>query len=50
MMKLSDFDFPFDPALVALQPVHPRDRARLLVLGRTAERLRIVPSRICLNY
>lgn len=35
-MKLSDFDFPFDPALVALQPVHPRDRARLLVLGRTA--------------
>lgn len=35
-MHLSEFDFPFDPALVALQPVHPRDHARLLVLDRTA--------------
>jgi S-adenosylmethionine:tRNA ribosyltransferase-isomerase len=33
-MQLSDFDFPFDPALVALQPVFPRDCARLLVLHR----------------
>jgi len=33
-MQLSDFDFPFDPHLVATQPVEPRDRARLLVLER----------------
>ncbi len=36
-MQLSDFDFPFDPSLVATQPVIPRDRARLLCLGRTAQ-------------
>jgi S-adenosylmethionine:tRNA ribosyltransferase-isomerase len=34
-MQLADFDFPFDPELVAAQPVEPRDRARLLVLERT---------------
>jgi S-adenosylmethionine:tRNA ribosyltransferase-isomerase len=33
-MLLSDFDFPFDPALVAERPVDPRDRARLLVFDR----------------
>ncbi len=33
-MYLSEFDFPFDPALVALQPVSPRDRARLLLVDR----------------
>ena len=33
-MKLSDFNFPFDPSLVAKYPIHPRDHARLLVLGR----------------
>ena len=33
-MLLSDFDFPFDPTLVAERPVHPRDRARLLVFDR----------------
>jgi S-adenosylmethionine:tRNA ribosyltransferase-isomerase len=33
-MQLSAFDFPFDPALVATQPVSPRDQARLLVLER----------------
>jgi len=33
-MLLSDFDFPFDPALVAERPVDPRDRARLLVYDR----------------
>ncbi len=33
-MKLSDFNFPFDPSLVAKYPVHPRDQARLLVLNR----------------
>ena len=33
-MLLSDFDFPFDPALVAEQPVIPRDRARMLVVDR----------------
>lgn len=33
-MQLSDFDFPFDPALIADRPVEPRDRARLLVVRR----------------
>lgn len=37
-MELSEFDFPFDPSLVALQPVLPRDRARLLVLDRRTNR------------
>jgi S-adenosylmethionine:tRNA ribosyltransferase-isomerase len=31
-MQLSEFDFPFDPSLIALQPCFPRDHARLLVL------------------
>jgi S-adenosylmethionine:tRNA ribosyltransferase-isomerase len=34
-MQLSDFDFPFDPSLVAAQPAIPRDHARLLCLDRT---------------
>ncbi|MCS6897591.1 MAG: S-adenosylmethionine:tRNA ribosyltransferase-isomerase, partial [Nitrospira sp.] len=38
-MRLSEFDFPFDPSLIASQPVFPRDRARLLVLDRRAARL-----------
>ena len=38
-MRLIEFDFPFDPSLVALQPVTPRDRARLLVVDRRADRL-----------
>jgi S-adenosylmethionine:tRNA ribosyltransferase-isomerase len=38
-MRLAEFDFPFDPSLVALQPVVPRDRARLLVVDRRADRL-----------
>lgn len=33
-MLLSEFDFPFDPALVADHPVLPRDHARLLVMER----------------
>jgi S-adenosylmethionine:tRNA ribosyltransferase-isomerase len=33
-MNLSDFNFPFDPSLVAKYPMYPRDRARLLVLKR----------------
>jgi S-adenosylmethionine:tRNA ribosyltransferase-isomerase len=33
-MLLSDFDFPFDPALIADRPVEPRDEARLLLLPR----------------
>ncbi len=32
-MRLSDFDFPFDPSLVASEPILPRDWARLLVLN-----------------
>ena len=38
-MQLSEFDFPFDSSLVALQPVNPRDRARLLLLDRQTDRL-----------
>jgi S-adenosylmethionine:tRNA ribosyltransferase-isomerase len=38
-MQLSEFDFPFDPSLVASQPVTPRDRARLLLLDRKTDRL-----------
>jgi len=38
-MQLAEFDFPFDPALVALEPVLPRDRARLLVVDRRTGRL-----------
>ncbi|MFY4728839.1 tRNA preQ1(34) S-adenosylmethionine ribosyltransferase-isomerase QueA [Nitrospira sp. BLG_2] len=37
-MQLSEFDFSFDPSLVALQPVHPRDHARLLFLDRQTDR------------
>ena len=33
-MNLSDFNFPFDPTLVAKHPIHPRDHARLLVHNR----------------
>jgi S-adenosylmethionine:tRNA ribosyltransferase-isomerase len=38
-MQLSVFDFPFDPSLIASQPISPRDRARLLVLDRTTQQL-----------
>jgi S-adenosylmethionine:tRNA ribosyltransferase-isomerase len=33
-MQLSEFDFPFDPSLIATHPTLPRDQARLLVLQR----------------
>ena len=36
-MQLADFDFPFDPTLIAAQPVLPRDQARLFVLNRRAQ-------------
>jgi S-adenosylmethionine:tRNA ribosyltransferase-isomerase len=32
-MRLSEFNFPFDPSLVAGEPVHPREQARLLVMS-----------------
>mgnify|MGYP001562679084 CR=1 FL=1 len=35
-MQLSEFDFPFDPSLIAVHPIVPRDHARLLVLERLA--------------
>jgi len=38
-MQLSDFDFPFDPSLIAAAPIMPRDRARLLTLNRTTQQL-----------
>lgn len=33
-MQLSEFDFPFDPSLIAAHPTLPRDQARLLALQR----------------
>lgn len=33
-MQRSDFSFPFDPSLVATEPVLPRDRAKLMLLDR----------------
>ncbi len=33
-MFLSEFDFPFDPSLIADHPVEPRDQARLLVMPK----------------
>ncbi|MFO0701656.1 MAG: tRNA preQ1(34) S-adenosylmethionine ribosyltransferase-isomerase QueA [Nitrospira sp.] len=39
-MQLSEFDFSFDPSLVALQPVSPRDQARLLLLNRATQQCR----------
>lgn len=33
-MQRSEFSFPFDPSLVATEPVLPRDRAKLMVLNR----------------
>ena len=38
-MQLSEFDFPFDPSLVALHPILPRDRARLLIVDRATQQL-----------
>jgi len=32
-MQLSEFNFPFDPDLIATKPVLPRDQARLLLLS-----------------
>lgn len=39
-MRLADFDFPFDPSLVATHPERPRDRARLLLVDRAAGTMR----------
>ncbi|NKB80305.1 MAG: tRNA preQ1(34) S-adenosylmethionine ribosyltransferase-isomerase QueA [Nitrospirales bacterium] len=33
-MQLTDFDFPFDPSLIAQHPMNPRDQARMLVVPR----------------
>ena len=33
-MQLADFQFPFDPSLVASHPIRPRDHARLLAVSR----------------
>lgn len=38
-MQLSEFDFPFDPSLIATHPILPRDHARLLVLQPLAHTL-----------
>lgn len=38
-MTLSEFDFPFDPALIASEPVRPRHAARLLCLDPRTGRL-----------
>lgn len=39
-MQLSEFDFAFDPSLVASHPVIPRDQARLLLLKRATQQRR----------
>jgi S-adenosylmethionine:tRNA ribosyltransferase-isomerase len=33
-MQLAEFDFPFDPTLIAIRPTDPRDAARLMVVPR----------------
>jgi S-adenosylmethionine:tRNA ribosyltransferase-isomerase len=38
-MRLSDFDFSFDPSLIAAEPIIPRDRARLLTVNRNTQQL-----------
>lgn len=38
-MQLFDFDFPFDPSLIAEKPIVPRDHARLLAFSRKTGRL-----------
>jgi S-adenosylmethionine:tRNA ribosyltransferase-isomerase len=48
-MRLSEFDFPFDPSLIADRPVEPRDQSRLLVVTRDGgvcshQRVRELPS------
>ena len=35
-MRLADFDFPFDPSLIATHPESPRDHARLLLVDRAS--------------
>jgi S-adenosylmethionine:tRNA ribosyltransferase-isomerase len=39
-MRLADFDFPFDPALIATHPESPRDHARLLLVDRGSGTIR----------
>ncbi|MBI5038216.1 MAG: S-adenosylmethionine:tRNA ribosyltransferase-isomerase, partial [Nitrospirae bacterium] len=38
-MKIDDFDYPFDPSLIALYPLPKRDQSRLLVLERGGGRI-----------
>jgi len=38
-MQVAEFDFPFDPTLIASEPVLPRDQAKLLVLPASHESL-----------
>ncbi|WP_455246155.1 tRNA preQ1(34) S-adenosylmethionine ribosyltransferase-isomerase QueA [Petrachloros mirabilis] len=35
-MQRSEFNFPFDPSLIAAEPVLPRDHARLMILSRSS--------------
>lgn len=51
-MDLNEFDFPFEPALVADRPSEPRDHARLFVLTRTGgdhahRHITDLPSLLC---
>ncbi|MEK6538075.1 MAG: tRNA preQ1(34) S-adenosylmethionine ribosyltransferase-isomerase QueA [Nitrospirota bacterium] len=43
MLNITDFDYPFDPLLIAQYPLEKRDQSRLLVLdkinGKTAHRI-----------
>jgi S-adenosylmethionine:tRNA ribosyltransferase-isomerase len=38
-MSLFDFNFPFDPSLIAVEPIVPRDHARLLTFSRNTGQL-----------
>ncbi len=51
-MQLSEFDFPFDPSLIAERPVEPREQARLLLLPRHSgptshHRVSDLPALLC---
>ena len=49
-MLLSDFDFPFDPTLIADRPIEPRDQARLLVLSRQGQACAHRRITVCEHY
>ncbi|MFQ5588995.1 MAG: tRNA preQ1(34) S-adenosylmethionine ribosyltransferase-isomerase QueA [Nitrospiria bacterium] len=49
-MQLSDFDYPFDPALIAVEPKSERDQSRLLVYHRKQDMIEHRDFRAILDY